>query len=365
MANEKNYFKLFASCIPVKGSVRAGICDLQRETFDAMPVGLFDILDTCKNAQYSTILSKYGEENKETINEFFDWLIKKRFGFWCKSEKEAMQFSEMNLEWDNPFEISNIIIDLDPNSTIDYHKIFKEIIVSGIPFIQLRCYSFVNIDFYVSLLNICEGSRIKTIDIVTPYIVGLTDEKLKEICRKYLLINSITFHDAPIDEHINLLDGLTQLIYSKERINNHKCCGKISSSHFTINTMLFTESQQNNTCLNRKISIDVNGEIKNCPSMKERFGNIENATFQEILNKKEFKKYWNINKDKIAVCKDCEFRHICTDCRAYIENPEDIYSKPLKCGYNPYTAEWEEWSTNPMKQKAIEYYNLRDLIKLE
>jgi hypothetical protein len=41
-----------------------------------------------------------------------------------------------------------------------------------------------------------------------------------------------------------------------------------------------------------------------------------------------------------------------------LENPEDILSKPLKCGYNPYTCEWEDWSTNPLKEKAIKYYNL-------
>ena len=61
---------------------------------------------------------------------------------------------------------------------------------------------------------------------------------------------------------------------------------------------------------------------------------------------------------KIHVCKDCEFRYICTDCRAYIEDPNDILSKPLKCGYNPYTAEWSEWSRNPLKQKAIEQYRI-------
>jgi hypothetical protein len=40
-----------------------------------------------------------------------------------------------------------------------------------------------------------------------------------------------------------------------------------------------------------------------------------------------------------------------------------MYSKPLKCGYNPYTCEWEEWSTHPMKQKAIEYYGMQELVK--
>ncbi|WP_161094292.1 hypothetical protein [Elizabethkingia anophelis] len=33
-------------------------------------------------------------------------------------------------------------------------------------------------------------------------------------------------------------------------------------------------------------------------------------------------------------------------------------SKPLKCGYNPYTGEWEDWNKNILKQKAIKYYGM-------
>lgn len=43
-------------------------------------------------------------------------------------------------------------------------------------------------------------------------------------------------------------------------------------------------------------------------------------------------------------------------------DPEDILIKPLKCGYNPYTGEWSEWSTNPLKQKAITHYGMEDLV---
>jgi len=65
--------------------------------------------------------------------------------------------------------------------------------------------------------------------------------------------------------------------------------------------------------------------IKNCPSMKESFGNIKDTTLEEALNKHGFKKYWNIKKDDVTKCKDCEFRYICTDCRAYIADPSDIF----------------------------------------
>jgi len=30
-----------------------------------------------------------------------------------------------------------------------------------------------------------------------------------------------------------------------------------------------------------------------------------------------------------------------TDCRAFIKNPENIYSQPAKCTYNPYIAKWQ------------------------
>ena len=92
--------------------------------------------------------------------------------------------------------------------------------------------------------------------------------------------------------------------------------------------------------------------------MVKSFGNIENTTLTEAINKATFKDLWFISKSQIETCKDCEFRFICTDCRAYTENPADLYSKPLKCGYNPYTTKWENWSSNPLKKQAIEFYKL-------
>lgn len=98
--------------------------------------------------------------------------------------------------------------------------------------------------------------------------------------------------------------------------------------------------------------------------MKESYGNIRDTTLLEALEKPGFKKYWNINKDQVEVCKDCEFR-IAADCGAYLEDPDNIRSKPLRCGDNPYTCKWEEWSTNPLKQKAIEHYGMQELVKKE
>jgi radical SAM protein with 4Fe4S-binding SPASM domain len=75
--------------------------------------------------------------------------------------------------------------------------------------------------------------------------------------------------------------------------------------------------------------------------MSRSFGNIKNTTLMQVIENEDFKKLWYISKDKIDVCKDCEFRHICTDCRCFIKDPNNIYSQPAKCPYNPYICKWQ------------------------
>jgi hypothetical protein len=80
--------------------------------------------------------------------------------------------------------------------------------------------------------------------------------------------------------------------------------------------------------------------------MQKSYGNIKDTTLKEALEKPGFKDLWFIHKDQIDVCQDCEFRYICTDCRAFIKDSNNIYSQPAKCGYNPYIAKWqnqEDW----------------------
>jgi len=103
----------------------------------------------------------------------------------------------------------------------------------------------------------------------------------------------------------------------------------------------FNEASFYNTYFNKKISIDINGKIKNSPACSKSYDNIREITLLEVMGKPGFKDLWHITKDKIDVCKDCEFRHICSDCRAFIKDPENIYSQPAKCTYNPYIAKWE------------------------
>lgn len=353
-------FKLFGNCIAVKGSKRSIICDLYRSRFETIPNSLYEILAECDMGEsYESVVERYGVENESTLAEYFEWLVNQEFGFWCSSLAESNAFPMISLEWDAPFAVTNAIIDIDEDSEFDILNVFIQLEKLGVPHVQLRSFSIRNLDYYADLLSHLEESRIKTIDLLTPYIPNDSEEKAKDLCKCFLRLNSILFYRAPVDKiDKEIHGGLTSVMYSQHSIDSHKNCGFIHTDFFANNIESFSESKNHNSCLNRKISIDVNGEIKNCPSMAKSFGNVRDTPLNEALNKQGFKTHWNINKDQITTCKDCEFRYICTDCRAFTEDPQDIYSKPLKCGYNPYTGEWEEWSKHPLKKKAIDFYEL-------
>ncbi|MFO0322315.1 MAG: SPASM domain-containing protein [Bacteroidota bacterium] len=133
---------------------------------------------------------------------------------------------------------------------------------------------------------------------------------------------------------------LYNVYFSTTNLNNASHCGVINSNYFSVNIDTFMESNLFNSCLNKKIGIDENGEIKNCPTMKNSYGNIMNTDLKQVLDNASFKELFDVKKDEINDCKVCEFRYICTDCRASFIRQIDKFDKPEKCNYNPHTATW-------------------------
>lgn len=354
--------KLFACCIPVRGYTQALICDLQRQIIQPIPNNLFEILTKHEGKSIEKILSFYDNRFDEIIKEYFTFLADKEYIFFTYFPES---FPKINLVWKSPMSLTNAIIDLDfMSSSLDYNSIFNQLEELGCEHVQIRSFSNKSLSYFSTILNIIKFKAIISVELIIKYQKDFTNDVLINFCKMYPRIYTLNLHSAPDTKVVHISDdGMGHVFWTKDILDSSLHCGINSTKLFILNINNFTENQHHNSCLNRKISIDINGNIKNCPSMPQSYGNIKDTTLEEALNHPGFKKHWNITKDKIHVCKDCEFRYICTDCRAYVEDPDDIYSKPLKCGYNPYTGEWEEWSTNPLKQKAIQYYGMEELIK--
>lgn len=117
----------------------------------------------------------------------------------------------------------------------------------------------------------------------------------------------MTFFGQPISGQDT---GNYTIFSTKNKLTDAAHCGIINPGYFSINVETFTESISFNSCLNKKVGIDINGDIKNCPTMKNAFGNIFEDKIEEIVRRDEFKSLWSVTKDQITDCKVCEFRHI-------------------------------------------------------
>lgn len=331
----KKIFKLFAHCRPVKGAKRYVICDIQRNDIYFISEGLYEILTEYKHHSLEEIRDVYHQEYDEVIGEYFKFLEENELGFWCENPDN---FPDIDFTWETPEWISNCIIECNRDTEFDFENIFEQLHELGCKQLEIRFYDPIHFSALEAILERTNGSHLRNINIYIAYGEDLMDQDLDMLLLRYQRIGYLFITATPVDYQVSTSNQRIQFI--NEVIKDNTCCGQVHASYFRINQAMFTESLHYNSCLHKKISITPTGEVKNCPSLPLTFGNVKQQTLKEIVIRDSFKEYWQITKDQIDICKDCEFRYVCTDCRAFIENPKNIYAKPLKCNYDPYTATW-------------------------
>lgn len=356
---EYDLFPVFySSCRIIDGSKYSALCDLQRGNLVQFPKLYSEIFLKFKDNRLKNILAQFSDNSIELI-EIIDMLKLNEYIFFTKY---PARFPPLSMDWFHYCEISNLIVDYVNDFNI-LKKIKKQIFAIRCENIKIRIFNSIDINELNRIIDCFSVDSKLFFEIFLPVFPDLTHEKIAELVNFPDNLSGIVFFSSNSPNKIIMdeIDGRSIRFITDKLVQ--MSCGLINPDFFCNNISHFTEAHHHNTCLNRKISIDADGNIRNCPSMPQSFGNIRDTTLEEALNHPDFKKYWNHKKDDIEVCRDCEFRYICTDCRAYLEDPHNEYSKPLKCGYDPYTGEWSEWSTNPLKQAAIQYYGMEDLVK--
>lgn len=336
------HFKLFANCIPVKGASQSIICDLQRKHYEFIPNTLFEILKLTETENIEAIKRMFDEEEQAILDEYFDFLLEDEWGFLCSTKEEHELFPDMNMAWDHPSPITHAILDVDASSTYDLVGVIQQLEELNCKHIQIRSYSFRDASFYDNLLSNFKESCVRSFELITPSKEGYPFVEWERLVNKVPRIHNLTLHSSSEGSFIHKTDpsGMGNIMVLEQEITSEIHCGLISPTSFIfgLNISAFTEAKNHNSCLNKKLSVDVNGELCNCPSLPERYGNVRTKKLSEVVKHSDLSAYWHITKDQVQVCKDCEFRYICTDCRAY--TTEGKHSKPLKCNYNPYKGTW-------------------------
>lgn len=333
--NRDKYFIIFSDCFITKGQVKSSILDITNQKMYFFDTQFYDLLSTIGDYKIEEILLMC--EDNETIINFQDlilFLISNDLGMFVN---DTSLFPAINIEWNSYSIITNAIIDVK-DRLHDFNKILIELNELDCEKLQIRFYSEISIEIIYNIISIVSNKRFSHVEfLIRESSVRDQLNDLIDICRQYPFVHFTIYASSIKNKNMKYVN----IDFRDEDIDFCEDCGIITPKYFIIPTLQsYMENRLYNGCLNRKVSIDQNGDIKNCPSLKFNYGNIKDVSIKDIVTTKQFQRMWKINKSMIEVCQVCELRSLCTDCRAHISDINNIYSKPKKCNYDPSTSTW-------------------------
>ena len=277
------------------------------------------------------------------LDEYLSFIIEMEIGFWV-SRIDYNNFEPINEVYSKSSPIDNCIIDI-------HFEISKPILIKEFVAIvqkykcrhfQMRFYGDPDIDLITHYIRSANIDSARSFEILLRY--HKKDYVVEDLFKINPLLNKVVFYNSPSDEV--LMDTYKTICYVEHMIGSADCCGKVLKKNLLSNMFMFVESKNYNACLNRKISLDVFGMVKQCPTMVDNYGSVLDVNLDEVIRSDTYKTYTAINKDLVSVCRDCEFRYGCVDCRVFTEEG-NLYGKPAKCTYDPYLGTWND-NTNEL-----------------
>lgn len=337
------YLYIYADCFITNGKHRFSIYDSLNGKLHFFDSDLYEIAKTqFRECTVTEILNNHNSNDKAVVTSFIEYLLDHKLAILTD---DIGQFPQMKIQWDSPYLLKRAVIDIR-NIEHNFDLILPSLEALLCKTLELRFYSAFNIVSKADFITLLSKYPFDGFHLVCPYLNLLTsDEYIVELAQLFR-DNSrlfITFHSVPSSQTKTLLTKFEEFPFLSNRIvlktkiiSSCMDCGDIDIEKFKMLGIFdFMENNLYNGCLNRQIGIDEEGYIKNCPSMSNNYGHIDDTDLREVISNPEFTKYWHMKNDVINTCSSCEYRYLCGGCRAYTLDNTDLYSKPAKCKYIP------------------------------
>jgi SPASM domain peptide maturase of grasp-with-spasm system len=341
-SGDQQVFRLYPTCKLVKGGAYSAIYDLDRRLlfrFDSAYLPLFELAETGIRVDE---LGQLDPLPRARSLEAIAFLRAKEVGRYL-DPVSATYMTPLQDQWDSANTLLSAIVDVDETEP-DWKMLIAELDKLQTRFVQVRCFSdLIDRRAAEHILRGLRGTRITRIELLLKWGPEWDDEDWKKLFDEFRNLQRVRLHSAPADNDLLgevVSDLPLRLVrFEKRPVDSAHHCGTISEGSLSApSAWLYSELRHFNGCLNRKVAIRADGQICNCPSMRTTFGS-ELSRLDEIVKSREFQRPWSINKDVIGVCSGCEFRYVCTDCRAYLG--DDLSTeKPARCHYDPAAGRW-------------------------
>ena len=330
----KDKLYLFPSCIPVRGYARSIIVDTQRRCFKFIPNVLYRILHEHNGKSIEQILSIYGEQNREVIEEYIDFLSENNFVFLSSNEVIFNYQSVYNFGTSNY--ISNAHLELGSTVPAMVIDLLGE---HNCTVLQLFAHGKVDVALLLDTLSYVHKSRIASIHLNVAYSNEIA-QNLQAMLDQSNKLRQVVLTDAPQNETLRI--GTCEscfVYYVSADVSSKIQCGAVLPNIFAANRHMMAETLCYSSCWHKKISIDAGGYVRPCRFAQQALGRIDDAPL--TVYTEQIAALSAISKDQVDVCCDCEFRRICPDCRVFTRQPERPTAHPARCTYNPYIARWK------------------------
>lgn len=327
---------LYASCIPVRGYTRSLIYRLQEAQYNFIPNSLCDLL-LAENGHLHVpkILANLSNDDQYIFNDYIQFLIDKRLAFWTNTPD---LFPRMKDDWESPSLITNAVICIEEIDIAYLLSLVKQLEDLLCQCIELRFQTYFSHKAALQILSLFDHSIIESIEILVINYNDWYDIQWQEsIVEHYPRVKRITLYNSK-NYYKNIINDV--IIEHIPQPFLEEKCGTVTHRSLIFSFSFYTEAIHFNSCLNRKLCVDSHGNIKNCPCSTHFFGNIQNDSLQSVVRTPEFQSLGKISKDMIEICKFCEFRYACPDCRIHTVHRKRL-SHPEYCKYNPFIGRWE------------------------
>ncbi|MDB2439280.1 grasp-with-spasm system SPASM domain peptide maturase [Hellea sp.] len=338
-------YKIVPSCELVIGIAFSALYDLDRFRLVRFESAFVPIAEEMKNGGLSLKdLEGLKPIIREKVEEFVDRLLIEDM-LYVDNDLHNPPFKTVSDAWDPPNEIINCIIDV-AEKVPDWDELVSQLEELKCEALQIRCYSNrIDLDAAASILRTFHGSSVSHVELILKSSNDIDEGRLRKLFDDFPALVSVMIHSSDRNAQLELTsDDLPiqrVLIWQKKPLLSEKQCGVVNENMMDRpSPKLCGEKKNFQGCLNRKVSIRSDGQMCNCPSLKKNYGT-NLSQLADVVRSKSFQEVWHIKNDMLDVCKNCEFRYVCTGCRAYLESPTSL-KKPAKCRYDPTSGTWEE-----------------------
>lgn len=328
---------IFEECKYVEGYAQGLMYDLARsENSNYLPNSFGELLSKLKKENLYQVY-KFFNKDSEIIKGYIDFIIKNEYGI-IVDKYLSKRMGELPKKYDTPSYIENAHVILNIFEISKFKHIINLLNQIGCTAIEVRLLSYSKEDI-VTLLELFDNTIFETIIFVISYTNEITKINLETLVGKNNRLKLIYVFNSPENREKE------RVLFISKNVDLLKDNGVVNKFTFSINTRTFIEAQNHHSYFNKKIFIDLNGEIKNSQESDEIYGNIFSIkTSKELINiieTSKFKQFWLVKKDETNICSDCEHRFMCLDNRTPYQRENKQWYHKIECKYNPYIARWE------------------------